>query len=225
VQIHVSVGILIDSHNKILLAQRPNSRSWAGWWEFPGGKIEGNETPHDALKRELKEEIGIEVINCESWTIRNYSYTEHQVTLYFFKITKWTGDPVSNENQRLVWLYPYQVDRKTILPPNIFILNALTMPSYYAITNISETPKRIFYSQLENQLKLKEGQLDIVKQNNAEQEDFLVLFLFEVLEVYSCLKVFDVDRNKFMTFFEKFYKLLILVSFALIKDYLLGEER
>jgi len=153
VQIHVSVGILIDSHNKILLAQRPNSRSWAGWWEFPGGKIEGNETPHDALKRELKEEIGIEVINCESWTIRNYSYTEHQVTLYFFKITKWTGDPVSNENQRLVWLYPYQVDRKTILPPNIFILNALTMPSYYAITNISETPKRIFYSQLENQLK------------------------------------------------------------------------
>jgi hypothetical protein len=73
--------------------------------------------------------------------------------------------------------------------------------------------------------KLEDKVVGVFGHNNAEQEDFLVLFLFEVLEVYSCLKVFDVDRNKFMTFFEKFYKLLILVSFALIKDYLLGEER
>ena len=83
--INVSVGVLIDSNKKILLAQRPKSRSWSGWWEFPGGKLEKNESPEEALVRELKEEVGIIVVNYEKWVTRNYSYEEHNITLFFLK--------------------------------------------------------------------------------------------------------------------------------------------
>ncbi|MDG2253221.1 MAG: Nudix family hydrolase [Methylophilaceae bacterium] len=151
--INVAVGILIDSNKKILLAQRPNSRSWSGWWEFPGGKLEKNESPKDALCRELREEIGIDVIDYEKWVTRNYSYEEHEIKLYFFKVNKWAGNLTPKENQELLWIDASEVNRTTILPPNIFILNALSLPTHYGITNISETPKEIFLIQLKKQLE------------------------------------------------------------------------
>jgi 8-oxo-dGTP diphosphatase len=153
VHINVAVGILIDANKKILLAQRPKSRSWSGWWEFPGGKLEKNESPIDALIRELKEEVGIDVVNFQKWVTRNYSYEEHNVTLYFFKVTEWKGKPSPKENQRLLWINPCEVKKATILPPNVFILNALSLPTQYGITNISETPKEIFLTQLLNKLE------------------------------------------------------------------------
>ena len=151
--INVAVGILIDSNKKILLAQRPKFRSCSGWWEFPGGKLEKNEVPEEALTRELKEEINIDVVNCEKWVTRNYAYEEHNVTLYFFKVTEWNGELNPKENQKLLWINPREVDKTTILPPNVFILNALSLPTYYGITNISETHKGVFLVQLLKQLE------------------------------------------------------------------------
>ncbi|HCK04537.1 MAG TPA: Nudix family hydrolase [Methylophilaceae bacterium] len=150
--IKAAVGILIDSDNRVLLAQRPEAKTWSSWWEFPGGKLEENESPRDALTRELKEEIGIDVIVSERWVTRTYSYDEHNVTLYFFKVTLWSGKPASMENQNLRWVSPLEVDKSTILPPNVFILNALSFPDCYAITNIEETSKKLFYKQLLAQL-------------------------------------------------------------------------
>ena len=151
--INVAVGILIDSNKKILLAQRPKSRSWSGWWEFPGGKLEKNESPREALSRELKEEVDIDIVNCEKWVTRNYSYEEYNVTLYFFKVTQWNGKLIPKESQKLLWIHPCEANKDTILPPNVFILNALSLPTQYGITNISETPKEIFLIQLINQLE------------------------------------------------------------------------
>jgi len=170
VHINVAVGVLIDSNKKIFLAQRPKSRSWSGWWEFPGGKLEKNELPEEALIRELKEEVDIDVVNYKKWVTRNYAYEEHNVTLYFFKVTQWNGELNPRENQKLLWISPREVNKTTILPPNIFILNALSLPTHYGITNISETPKEIFLTQLLKQLEQGLRMIQIREKNLPLEE-------------------------------------------------------
>ena len=179
--IKVAVGILFDSNKNIFLAQRPNSRSWSGWWEFPGGKLEKNESPEEALARELKEEVNIDVINFEKWVTRNYSYEEHNVTLYFFKVTEWNGDLIPKENQKLLWINPCEVNKATILPANIFILNALSLPTQYGITNISEVPKEIFLTQLLKQLNQGLKMIQIREKNLPLEE--LKKITKEILEI------------------------------------------
>ena len=66
----MAVGILKDSDGKYLLGKRLNSQSWPGWWEFPGGKLESNENPSDALKREIFEELGVVINKCRQWMTR-----------------------------------------------------------------------------------------------------------------------------------------------------------
>ena len=168
--LNVSVGVLINPNKKILLAQRPESRTWSGWWEFPGGKLEKNEVPEEALARELKEEINIDVLNCEKWVTRNYLYEEYSVTLYFFKVTEWYGQITAKENQKLLWINPYEVNKSTILPPNLFILNALSLPTQYGITNMSETPKEIFFIQLLKQLEQGLKMIQIREKNLTLRE-------------------------------------------------------
>ena len=179
--INVSVGVLIDSNKKILLAQRPKSRSWSGWWEFPGGKLEKNESPEEALVRELKEEVGIIVVNYEKWVTRNYSYEEHNITLFFFKVTGWNGDLIPKENQKLLWINPCEANKATILPANVFILNALSLPTQYGITNISETPKEIFLNQLLKQLEQGLRMIQI-REKNLPIEEFKKITL-EIIKI------------------------------------------
>ena len=104
--IHVSVAVMINSDNQVLLGQRPYPKSWEGWWEFPGGKIEKGETPLEALKRELKEEIGISVINAEKWIVRKYAYEDYEVILHFYKVTQWSGNIEAKEEQKISWVLP-----------------------------------------------------------------------------------------------------------------------
>lgn len=184
--INVAVGVLIDSNKKILLAKRTRSRSWSGWWEFPGGKLENNESPEEALARELKEEVGVDVVTCEKWVTRNYSYEEHNVTLYFFKVTEWNGELTPRESQKLLWIDPLEANKTTILPPNVFILNALSLPTQYGITNISETPKEIFLTQLLKQLKQGLKMIQIREKNlTLEEIKEITLEIIKICKPYS----------------------------------------
>ena len=82
--INVSVAVLINADHQVLLAQRPLSKPWEGWWEFPGGKIEKDETSVDALYREIYEEIGVKVTKFTKWVTRKYTYGANDFTLHFF---------------------------------------------------------------------------------------------------------------------------------------------
>jgi 8-oxo-dGTP diphosphatase len=151
--IEVAVGILVNSSNHVLINQRTALQSWSGWWEFPGGKLEKNETPRQALDREIYEELGVEVIEAKQWVTRSFSYEDTDVILYFFKILKWSGDASSKEGQLLSWEFFEKIDLSRVLPPNKFVAGAINLPDHYAITNLSEMPLFLFIQQLENRIK------------------------------------------------------------------------
>jgi len=152
VHVNVSVAVLINTDGQVLLGQRPFTKSWEGWWEFPGGKIEKNESSVDALYREIYEEIGIKITQFEIWVTRQHSYDNLDVTLHFFKVYKWEGKVTSKENQKLVWTYLQDPKVSPILPANLFIQKAFDLPRYYAITNLSESSKKLFLNQLQNRI-------------------------------------------------------------------------
>ena len=102
----VSAVALIDIDGRVLLAQRPEGKSMAGLWEFPGGKVEQGETPEVALIRELEEELGI-----NTWqsclaplSFASHSYPDFHLLMPLFACRKWEGTPASREGQALKWV-------------------------------------------------------------------------------------------------------------------------
>ena len=95
--------MLIRDDGAFLLTSRPPGKVYAGYWEFPGGKVEPGESVEDALARELREELGLEVTRCEPWRIELMSYEHARVRLNFRKVLAWRGDPVPHEGQQLAW--------------------------------------------------------------------------------------------------------------------------
>lgn len=135
--VNAAVGILQKQNGDVLLAERPVGKPWPGYWEFPGGKIEIDETPEAALIRELQEELGVTCLQIRSWITRTYDYPEHydkagqltspakRVTLHFFIITEWEGEPVGLEQQVLCWQNPAALTVTPMLPANAPIIEAL----------------------------------------------------------------------------------------------------
>jgi len=102
--IDVAVGILIQGAD-VLMAQRPEGKPYAGYWEFPGGKVEAEETILAALLREFKEELGIEINPdlTEAWCCCDYVYPHAHVRLHFYLCRGWRGEPRGLEGQQLAW--------------------------------------------------------------------------------------------------------------------------
>jgi 8-oxo-dGTP diphosphatase len=114
----VSAVALVDVDGRILLAQRPEGKSMAGLWEFPGGKVEPGETPEAALVRELHEELGIETWDSclAPLTFASHSYDDFHLLMPVFVCRKWTGIPHAQEGQRLAWVRPREL-RDYPMPP------------------------------------------------------------------------------------------------------------
>jgi 8-oxo-dGTP diphosphatase len=121
--IDVAVGILIRPNGDVLLAQRPEGKPYAGYWEFPGGKVESGEPIADALKREFMEELGIEVIDVQPWCCVEHVYPHAHVRLHFYLSRDWRGEPQSLEGQAFAW--QGSVGVTPLLPATIPLLEAL----------------------------------------------------------------------------------------------------
>jgi len=132
--VHVVAGVVKDSAGRVLVAQRPAGKHLAGYWEFPGGKSDPGEAPFDALRRELTEEIGIEVQSAESLIAVPWSYPEKRIVLDAWIVSAYAGVPHAREDQPLRWV---DIDELAHLPmpaADAPIIRALRLPDRYLIT-------------------------------------------------------------------------------------------
>ena len=101
--VEVAVGVLLRPNGDFLLTSRPPGKVYAGYWEFPGGKIEAGESPRQALVRELHEELGIMVDVAHPWIVREFVYEHAHVRLHFFRVSSWSGELRDLQHDALAW--------------------------------------------------------------------------------------------------------------------------
>ena len=121
VPVDVAVGVLIDGDGRFLLTSRPQGKVYAGYWEFPGGKLEAGENVEQALRRELIEEIGITIGAVEHWKVELVDYEHARVRLHFCKVHEWTGEFQMREAQTMAW-QTLPVEVAPVLPGTIPVL-------------------------------------------------------------------------------------------------------
>jgi len=121
IPVDVAVGVLIDGSGNFLLTSRPEGKVYAGYWEFPGGKLEAGESVEQALRRELHEELGITIGAAHAWKTELMDYPHARVRLHFCKVYDWQGDFEMREGQAMAWqALPVQV--QPVLPGTVPVL-------------------------------------------------------------------------------------------------------
>jgi 8-oxo-dGTP diphosphatase len=151
-QVEVAAAVIERSDGAFLMASRPEGKLYQGWWEFPGGKVEAGESARQALDRELREELGIEVIEAWPWLNRSFVYPHAAVMLRFFRVTRWQGDPHPHEGQTFAWTHADAPEVTPILPANGPILKALRLPIMYAVSDAAKLGPDVFLQRLQQRL-------------------------------------------------------------------------
>ncbi len=123
-EVDVVAGILWQGE-RFLAVKRPQGKPLAGYWEFPGGKVEPGEELLAALGRELKEELDLEVAQAELWQKKFHKYEHLHVNLHFFQVRDFSGSPASLEGQELAWLTPADAFEYPFLPADAEIIRRL----------------------------------------------------------------------------------------------------
>jgi 8-oxo-dGTP diphosphatase len=126
-RVEVVAAIVVDSQHRILMAQRANWQHQGGKWEFPGGKIEAGETHMQALTRELKEEVDVQIDQqaCELFKAVHHDYSDKQVSLYFYLVKNFSGTAKGLEGQPVMWINAQTLPQMAIPDANQAIADAL----------------------------------------------------------------------------------------------------
>lgn len=148
---HVAVGVIYNStKDKVLISKRLNNQHLAGYWEFPGGKVESNENVKTALKRELFEELGIIVSKAETFTSVSHDYSNKKVLLDVWKVTDWSGIPESRENQEFCWASICELNNYKFPDANKYIIQSISLAPMYVISKESYENYSHLYSVTED---------------------------------------------------------------------------
>jgi len=148
----VAVAVLQLPDGQFLLASRPEGKPYAGYWEFPGGKIEASESVRDALIRELREELNIVITECSPWFSFNMVYPHATVRLHTWRVSAWQDADARGlsglEGQQFEWQRLGTLTVAPILPGCLPIFRALSLPKHYLITNASEVGTKTYLQHL-----------------------------------------------------------------------------
>lgn len=123
--VDISIAIVKDSHNTFLISLRPDDSHQGGKWEFPGGKVEENELPEQAMLRELFEEVGITATHYHLFEKCFFDYGDKQLNLYFYLIEQFTGQAMSKEGQPVKWVSKEQLSDYDFPEANNKVINKL----------------------------------------------------------------------------------------------------
>jgi len=145
----VAVGVLLRPDDAVLLADRPQGKPYAGYWEFPGGKIEPGESVEHALARELHEELGIDIGPALPWVTFEFDYPHAYVRLHFCRIFCWSGTPQGREGQRLAFFRLHDQPPEPLLPAAAPALRWLALPSLAAQVGLDEQAPDALLAQLD----------------------------------------------------------------------------
>lgn len=130
----VVAAVLEDAEGRVLLAQRPPGKQHAGQWEFPGGKIEPGESAFEALRRELREELGVEIESAARFMSVRRQRASGEFVLEAWRVFAWRGDPCAHEHSALVWSLPEDALSMVLCEADVPICRAAALPGIYAIT-------------------------------------------------------------------------------------------
>lgn len=151
--VEVAAAVLIRADGAVLLAQRPTGKVYPGYWEFPGGKIEPGEPIAEGLRREIREELGVEIERPYPWITRVFTYPHATVRLHFHRVYTWREEPRALEHRALAWQRAEAITVAPLLPANGPVLRGLLLPAEYAITRAGELGVGPFLLRLEVRLQ------------------------------------------------------------------------
>lgn len=138
--VHVAVGVIENAQGDIFIALRAPDAHQGGLWEFPGGKLEAGETTAQALARELREELAIEVQHCEPLIQIRHHYSDKSVLLDVWRVSQFRGEPRGNEGQPVRWVSPAQLSDYEFPAANLPIINAIRLAACCAISAAYQSP-------------------------------------------------------------------------------------
>ena len=170
--VEVAAAVIQRADGAFLLARRPAGKPYAGYWEFPGGKIEPGEPAQAALARELQEELGIDPRTAFPWITREFTYPHAAVRLSFFRVTAWKGDPHPRERQAIAWQRLGAPMAEPMLPANAPVLAALALPSEYAITDAQSLGAQAMLAQIRKRLGAGLRLIQVRDKDLPEREAF-----------------------------------------------------
>jgi 8-oxo-dGTP diphosphatase len=170
--VEVAAAVLQRADGAFLLAQRPAGKVYAGYWEFPGGKVEPGEPLAAALARELHEELGVDIEAAYPWITRVFTYPHATVRLNFFRVTRWRGEPHPREDQAIAWQEPGVRLAQPMLPANAPVLASLSLPEEYAITDAAALGPATMLEMLERRLEQGLKLLQIREPPGPERDSF-----------------------------------------------------
>ena len=168
--VHVAVAVIQDSHGQYFIAKRPQKSHQGGLWEFPGGKIENNETVVEALRRELLEEVGITLVQASPLIQIHHNYSDKSVLLDVWCIDKFTGKAFGKESQETCWINKSEFSLYDFPAANLPIIKAIQLPDKYMITGEFEGKEELL-ARVQSGLK-KGIKLVQFRAHNLNEENY-----------------------------------------------------
>ncbi len=185
--IEVAAAVIQRPDGAFLLAQRPAGKVYAGYWEFPGGKVESGEPAARALARELHEELGIDIGEAYPWITRVYTYPHGTVRLNFFRVFEWRNEPHPREDQAIAWQQPGSPAVAPMLPANAPVLASLALPLEYAVTDAAGYGIAEMLARLERRLQRGLKLLQVREPSlNDEEKRLFTRQALDLAHRYGC---------------------------------------
>jgi 8-oxo-dGTP diphosphatase len=228
-RLHVVVGVIINSaNNKVLLSKRTPGQHLEGLWEFPGGKVESDETVISALNRELKEELGIKINSASQLTTVKHDYPDKKVLLDVWIVDDWSNEPLGKEDQELSWSSIDELSQYTFPDANKHIVQTLSLSQKYLISLPSYKEESKLFSVLEKcfSTDMKLFQLRLEQRKQPEFSSLLIK-LFELATNYNARIILngcpsDINEYKVHGIHLNSKELLKYNKRPISEDYILG---